>query len=253
MGDISDSTHPGVWFLLIGLIDRPARTFAAIAAAPRWRWLFPLLLLIAAFALSLILTGEQQVDAATQQMRTQLAAQSSQIPPDQMAQVQAQMAQFTQPAVVLGVATVTGLIGLLLALLIAAAVLYFGALVSGSDVSFGSVWAMVPWTWLPFALRDLAHGLYVRITGEMSVHPGFSGFVASSDMAANAGNPVYLALAQVDLFALWHLVLVYALLRGGTRLTQGKALTLTLAYAAISLILRAAPGLLVRAFVPGVG
>jgi hypothetical protein len=186
-------------------------------------------------------------------MRMQLAAQADQIPPEQMEQVQAQMAQFTQPAVVLGLAGVTSLLGLLLALLLASAVIYFSALMSGSDVPFATVWAMVPWTWLPFALRDVVRGLYVRITGEMALHPGFSGFVAAADMTANAGNPLYLILAQVDLFALWHLGLVYALLRGGMRLSQGKALALTLVYAAISLAVRALPGLLVRSFIPGAG
>lgn len=251
MSNTSPVTRVSTWSLLTGLIDRPVRTFAAIAADPRRRWILPLLLVVAAFALGLLLTGQQQVTEAVRQMRTQLAAQSSQIPAEQMAQVEAQMARFTQPAVVLGLAAVTSLIGLVLALLIAAAMLYFGALVSGSDVSFATVWAMVPWTWLPFALRDLVRSLYVRITGTPTLHQGFSGFVAGPDLAANTGNPLYLVLSQVDLFSLWHLVLVYALLRGGTRLTQGKAVILVLAYAAISLLLRAGPSLLVRGFMPG--
>lgn len=251
MSHTSTTVTESTWSLLAGLIDRPVRTFESIAANPRRRWIVPLLLILAAFIVSLVLTGQQQVTAAVQQMRTQLAAQASQIPPAQMEQVQAQMAQFTQPAFVLGLAAATSLLSLILALLMASAVLYFSALISGSDVPFSTVWAMVPWTWLPFALRDLVHGIYVRMTGELSIHRGFSGFVAQPDMAANAGNPAYLVLAQVDLFALWHLVLVYALLRGGMRKTQGKALVLVLAYAAISLLLRAGPSLLVRGFMPG--
>jgi hypothetical protein len=253
MSETGEMARERTWSLLVGLIDRPVRTFASIAASPRRRWIVPLLLVVAAFLVGLALTGQQQVVAATQQMRMQLAAQADQIPPEQMEQVQAQMAQFTQPAVVLGLAGVTSLLGLLLALLLASAVIYFSALMSGSDVPFATVWAMVPWTWLPFALRDVVRGLYVRITGEMALHPGFSGFVAAADMTANAGNPLYLILAQVDLFALWHLGLVYALLRGGMRLSQGKALALTLVYAAISLAVRALPGLLVRSFIPGAG
>lgn len=253
MSNTGETTRDSTWTLLVGLIDRPVRTFTNIANDPRRRWILPVLLVVGAFFVGLALTGQQQVTAAIQQMRTQLAAQADQIPAAQMEQVQAQMARFTQPAVVLGLAAVTSLIGLVLALLTASAVLYFSALISGSDVPFTTVWAMVPWTWLPFALRDVVHGLYVQITGEMSIHRGFSGFVAGPDMTANAGNPLYLVLAQVDLFTLWHLVLVYALLRGGMRLTQGKALVLALVYAAISLALRAAPSLLVRGFIPGAG
>lgn len=253
MSNTGETARESTWSLLVGLIDRPVRTFASIAGNPRRRWIIPVLLVIAAFVIGLVLTGEQQVTAAAEQMRTQLAAQADQIPAAQMEQVQAQMERFTQPAVVLGLAAVTSLIGLVLALLTASAVLYFSALISGSDVPFPTVWAMVPWTWLPFALRDVVYGLYVKMTGELSIHRGFSGFVAGSDMTANAGNPLYLVLAQVDLFALWHLALVYALLRGGMRLTQGKALVLTLVYAAISLVLRAAPSLLIRGFIPGAG
>lgn len=253
MSNSVETTRESTWSLLIGLIDRPVRTFASLAAHPRWRWLAPLLLVVAAFIISLALTGEQQVATATQQMRAQLAAQASQIPPEQMEQVQAQMARFTQPAIVLGAAAATGLLGLLLALLLASAVLYFSVLIGGSDVTFTTIWALAPWTWLPFALRDLVHGIYLRLTGETTPHPGFAGFVAQPGIAANASNPLYLTLAQVDLFALWHLVLVYSLLRGGVRVTRDKALALTLVYAAVSLAVRVLPGLLLGGLIPGAG
>ena len=64
-------------------------------------------------------------------------------------------------------------------------------------------------------------------------------------------SPVYQLLAHVDLFTAWHLVLIYAALRGGAALERSRAFWLTVIYAIVSLALRIIPGLVTGALLPG--
>lgn len=237
--------------LLPGIVDEPAKTMSEVAAHPRWRWVLPLVLILAGLALSIALSGPLQVKEAVRQMNEQLQSQLSQVPAEQAEAARAQVARFTQPIFILGASALGRLVALALAWVLAAAILYFSGLIVGADLTFGGLFAMVPWAWLPFALRDMAQGVFAAITGSLLVNPGLSPLVAQANMRANAANPVYQILAHIDLFTAWHLVLIYAALRGGASLERSKAFWLTVIYAVLSIALRIIPGLVSGALLPG--
>lgn len=233
--------------LLVSLIDRPATALAEIAAYPRWRWVLPVILLIGAMIASIVLTGPLTVEQTQQAVQQQLAT----LPAEQAEMARAQIARLQQPQVLLATAIGTGLIGLLLSWLVASAILYFSVLIAGGDVSFTGLFATLPWIWLPFALRDVVQTGYILYKNELIANPGLSYFVSTGKPVEDAGNLLYNALARVDLFTLWHLALVFVVLWVLPRFSKGKAFVLVLVYAALSLGLRLAPALLVRAFMPG--
>jgi len=233
--------------LLVSLLDRPATALAEIAAYPRWRWVLPVILLIGAMIASTVLTGPLTVEQTQQAVQQQLAN----LPAEQAEMVRAQIARLQQPQVLLATAIGTGLMGLLLSWLMASAILYFSVLIAGGDVSFTGLFATLPWTWLPFALRDVVQTGYIVYKNELIANPGLSYFVSTGKLVEDAGNLLYNAVARVDLFTLWHLALVFVVLWVLPRFSKGKAFVLVLVYAALSLGLRLVPALLVRAFMPG--
>jgi hypothetical protein len=71
------------------------------------------------------------------------------------------------------------------------------------------------------------------------VNQGLSYLVSVGDPLKDARNVAYVLLSQVDLFSLWHLVLVYAASRALFRFGRNKAVLVTALYAAINLLFRA--------------
>src|SRR5512142_3242400 len=127
--------------LCLGIIDRPGPTLGNIVAYPRWRWVLPALLAVAALAISLALTAPLLAAQSQQTMAQQLGRMS----PSQAEQVRQQMARFASPAFVGGVAFATGLVALLIGWLIQTTILYFGDLIAGGELQFKQVAAAVPW------------------------------------------------------------------------------------------------------------
>ncbi|MDH7485861.1 MAG: YIP1 family protein [Anaerolineae bacterium] len=238
--------RPDSFSLLVSVIDRPAMALAEIAARPRWRWVLPVVLLVGAMVASAVLTSPLTSELAQRVTEQQLAT----LPAEQAELARAQVARLQQPSVMLAMSIGTGLLGLILSWLLASAILYFSVLIAGGDVNFNALFATLPWVWLPFALRDVVQTAYVLYRNALIVNPGLSYFVSTGKPVQDAQNLLYTVLGHMDLFTLWHLGLVFALLWVLPRFSRGKAFLLTLLYAALSLGLRLLPTLLGRAFMP---
>ena len=233
--------------LLPGIVDRPQRTLAQVALYPRGRWWAPTAFLLASLAALAVVSAPLASQEVTKELQAQLAA----LPLEQAQIVQGQLQFFSAPAFVAGVAIATRTLGLLVSWLIAAVILYFSSLVAGGELDFGRAFAIMPWVWLPYGLRDLVQALYVLLEGKAIVYQGLSFLVATGDRLKDAQALPSLLLSQVDLFSLWHCVLVYAGLRAVARLSGGGAFFLTVTYAALMAILGALPGLLGGGLVAG--
>ena len=112
--------------------------------------------------------------------------------------------------------------------------LYLASVFLGRSSSFGQMFRLAVWTWLPYGLRGLVQAGYILMTGEAIVNAGFSGFVIDKGVTSViAPGPGQLALAsilgRVDIFMIWHILLVSVALMAFTSLTRRKALTATLA------------------------
>ena len=231
--------------LLIGIVDRPRATLAVVLASPRWKWLLPAILCLGASALLLLVSAEGLSQQAAQQQAAAMQALEGQLQgmtEAQREQMRQQMTTFTSP-LILGLTSFAGsIIGLLIGWLLGAGILFTGLSIAGEDISFAPLLSAFSWTWLPFALRDLVSAGWTLATGVVRVIPGLSYFVSTGDSVADARNPLWLLAGQIDLFWLWHLGLVYALIKAAR--PRGGALGLTLVYALIYLVLRVGPALL---------
>jgi FtsH-binding integral membrane protein len=123
-------------------------------------------------------------------------------------------------------------------------VLFFISYLFGTEYKYKQMVTLVLWSWWPFALRDLVQAVYVLINGQLVINRGFSFLVASGDQVQDAGNVVYGLLSQVDLFLVWHLLLVAVGLAVTTRSTTIKTAIGTVAYWALTALVGLAPTLL---------
>jgi hypothetical protein len=248
----SSLTSPSSLRLLAGIVDRPRSTLAAVLARPRWKWLAPLLICLAATALLLAVSLEDLSRQAAQQQAAAMQALDAQLqamPAAEQEQMRQQMATLTGPLFLGLSAFITSVLGLLFSWLLGAGILFLGLAVGGEPVAYARLLVALSWTWLPFALRDLVSAGWAAATGALRVNPGLSYFVATGDRVTDAANPLWLLAGQVDLFWLWHLGLIYALLKAAR--PAGSAWGLTLVYAVIYLVIRVAPAALLATLSTG--
>lgn len=235
--------------LLFGIIDRPANTFKAVLARRNWTmWLVPLLILIAGLAIFSVINLPHAQELAREQAERQLAS----LPAEQAEMARATMETTLSTPVMLATTIGFGSLVLLIGVLAQATFLYFSALIAGGDdMNFGSVFTMSSWTKLPQALNFLVQAGFVAFTRSAISYPGLSVLVGTGDLMTDARNPLFVLLGRIDLFWLWHLVLVVIGLAVVARISRGKALVLTVIYAALALGITVLPTLLFGSMMGG--
>jgi hypothetical protein len=236
------------WRALAGIIDRPRSTLRAIGEQPRHRWLLPLILMIAGIVCLSVVTAPYAAQEAVKQLQKQMATMT----PEQTQAVQSQMNTFTSP-VFLGVTTaVSRLLMNLLVWALFAGALYFIGLVAGGEAAYGQVFAIVAWSWIPYILRDFVQAGYIFATRHLIGQSGLAALVATGDQTKDAANLLYAALAQADIFLLWHLLLIGLGLAALNRFGRGKTLFVVVIYLLIVIGVALIPSL-IASFVPGRG
>jgi Yip1 domain len=214
------------WLLIIDIIDRPGHALANIALYPRWRWLLPALLAVIALVVSTVLTAPLLVERSAQMMAEVLRN----IPSEQASMVRQQMERFNTPTLIVAQTVAGGVLALLVTWVVRAAILYFSSLIAGGEVSFNGIFVALPWLDIPRVLEVVLQTVYTLVTGRLITNYGLSYLVSSGRLMADARDPAYVALSQVTLFNLWHLVLVYILYRAVAKLGSGTSFLLTVLY-----------------------
>ncbi len=206
----------------------------------RRSWWLPALLCVVAALLYLGVSLNATTALAAKQIQIQLGTMT----PEQADAAKPMMERFTAPAFLFGSGAVTIVLSLLLGWVIATGLLYFGASLTGHAVPAPAAWALVVWTWLPFALRGFFQAAWSAVNGGQIIHyPGLSYLLATGDLTSDRRNMLYVSATQVDLFTLWHLILVYVAVRVAARMGTVSALVFTAIYALVSLGLRLLPAL----------
>ncbi len=224
--------------LLVSIIDRPATTMSYVGKKPGWTWVTPALLVLVGLVVFSVVTAPYTSELAMRQAQQQMAS----LPPQQAEQAAAQIERFTSPPMVAGFSIIGGLVTLAVIWLVSAGVLYFLGLVAGGEANFGQSFVILVWCWLPYALRNLVMAAYVTYSGKL-LNPGLSSLVATGDQAKDTANWLYGLLAQVDLFYLWHLILVIVGLAAVGRFSKTKATIVGLIYLAVTTALSLIPTL----------
>jgi hypothetical protein len=234
--------HPSLGRLLFGIIDRPAGTFKAVLGRRNWvMWLVPLLILMAGLAIFSVINLPYAQEMAREQAERQLAS----LPAEQAEMARSRLDTTLSTPVMLATTIGFGSLVLLIGVLAQATFLYFSALMAGGDdMTFGSVFTMSSWTKLPQALNFLVQAGFVAFSGSSISYPGLSVLVGTGDLMTDVRNPLFVLLGRIDLFWLWHLVLVVIGLAVVARISRGKALVLTILYAALALGITVLPTLL---------
>ena len=231
-----------LWRLFFGIIDQPAATFEAILARRKWSmWAGPLLILVLTFAAMTVINMPYVQELAREQAELRLA----ELPASQAEAARTAMEVSLSYPVLLASALGFGILAILVGLLAQATFLYFSALVAGGDdLNFGPVFTVSAWTRLPLALGMLVQTGYMVFSQQGVRYPGLSFLVSTGDLMQDARNPLVPLLARLDIFWLWHLLLVVIGLSVAARFGRGKSLVLTLIYAALALGFAVLPTLL---------
>lgn len=150
--------------------------------------------------------------------------------------------QATQGPVFLYIMPMVGsLTGLWLGWLLLAALLHFGSTLLGGRGSMQSALNIVAWASLPFAVRDILRIIFMLAAGHAITSPGLSGFTSTPGFVAQL-------LTRVDIFLLWHVILLvigFALTDG---LARSKAVTGVLVVVLLVLFAQAGLGALASNF-----
>lgn len=220
---------------LIDIIAAPGQALRRISVHPR-SWWFPALLSLLTAILLLWMNLDYLLEVAQKQAQIQLSSQN--LTPEQLETAQAMLERFSQPNFMLIQGAVGILLGLLLAWAFSTLLIFLSASIGGASPKATSMWALVLWTWIPFVIRNLVYSVFGMFTDAFVRSPGLSYFVTTGDLMTDQKNPLYVAAAQVDIFSLWHLVLVYVLLHVAVKMGKGGAIMITILYALVNVGLR---------------
>ncbi|MCB8988751.1 MAG: YIP1 family protein [Ardenticatenaceae bacterium] len=251
MNDISlDSTElNGRWRFdwLLPALFQPRRAFARIAAAETAVWQTPILILVLTGLIRTLVNGSVKAAA-------NLAAANSGAPPpgfeyytpEQQAQLQQAMAATSGPVFTYLLPAVVTVLGVYLGWLILGWVIHLGLTLMGGRGSSRQALNVVAWTLLPFAIRDVVRIAAMWLTGQPLAALGLSGFAPTAD-----GNlTIYLTavLSSVDIYLLWHILLLLIGVRAAENISRAKAWSVVLFVAIASLLIRALPALIAAQF-----
>ena len=211
-----------------------------MASESRATWFTPMLLLSIIAILVVVVAGYLKSRAA---MMGEI-----QLPPDwefwtpEMQNNYMQAQQATQGPVFLYIMPIiASLTSLWLGWLLLAGLLHFGSTLLGGRGSMQSALNVVAWSSLPFAVRDILRIVFMLTAGHAIISPGLSGFTSTPGFVSQL-------LARVDVFLIWHVVLLvigFALTDG---LPRGKAVTGVLVVIVLVLLAQSGLGALVSGF-----
>lgn len=232
---------------LLPALFQPRRTFARIAAAETAVWQTPILILILTGLIRTLVNGSVKAAA-------NLAAANSGAPPpgfeyytpEQQAQLQQAMAATSGPVFTYLLPSVVAVIGIYLGWLILGWVIHLGLTLMGGRGSSRQALNIVAWTLLPFAIRDIVRIAAMWTTGQPLAALGLSGFAPVGE----GTSTIYLTalLSFVDIYLLWHILLLLIGVRAAEPISRAKAWSVALFTVITFLLIRALPALIAAQF-----
>jgi len=226
----------GIPRLLLGMIVRPRATLEYLNERGGRTWWLPALLAVLLVVLPVVVAAP----ITARQSREAVAAVQEQFGQEMSGQEQAQMEQAmsiaASPLLTVVFPAVGGVAGLVVGWLVWAGALHLGGMALGGRSTFGRMFRMVVWAWLPYALRGLLQTVYILASGQLIANPGLSGLVQEtrpvSEIVAAPPGPAQMLLvaflSRVDLFLVWNLTLLVIGVIVATRLPRRKAALVTL-------------------------
>ncbi len=209
------TARPSLRALIGQILRRPSAAMKALAAEPGRRWVWPLLALtLLSVVLMLIITPRQFAAAMAGVDFSGLEGADGPA---------TDVAGFGQRVAVLFSAVGAGM-GVIIGTAAAAAVLHFASTIMGGQQGFMTVFTTTAWAKVPLILRAIVQILW------FGTHPsdydaqlsGLAGLTVSSpgDPDPSWWQPL---LAQIEIWNLWYLVLLWLGVRAFARVSGRKA------------------------------
>ena len=190
---------------LFGVLLKPRATFKTMRSAERGHWW---LLFVLAF-ISLVISTAALIPLEVEAAEEALAAQQElleDMPEAQRAQVEQTQRIMSSTAVLGGIGTATGTVGLLAGYVLRAVILFLLGIALGGRASFKQVWRMAVWTTLPNVVRNLVSAVAVFATGGMPER-GLAFMYNPAELSAMSAFATTV-LRNIDLYMVWGLALV---------------------------------------------
>lgn len=215
----------------------PRQAFKQISTQTRRVWLTPLLFMSLTALILVLLSGPTRLAAA--QSSLSLPADFQNYSPEMQAQTM-QAAQATQgPVFIYVFPAVLALGQVWVGWLLMGGLLHLVLTLFGGRSSTGSAMNLVAWSALPFALRDLVRSVAVISTHALVNNPGLSGFAPTGGRLALFLGKL---LGTIDIYLIWHILLLVLGLRLGIGLSRGKTWAAVLITLLVGVGLQAALG-----------
>lgn len=226
---------------LVGILWRPRVTLSYLHAQGHRTWWLPATLTVLFLVLPLALQAPflaQQAREAVLESQRQAEERFGQSLSDE--QIQQMTAVTASPLITFVFPAISSVVALIVGWLVRAGALYLAGLLLGGRSTFGAMLSMTIWTWVPYTVRGIFRTIYIPLAGQPVINEGLSGFVQGTGL----GSIIIRALlGQIDIFLVWHLVLLTIGVMTVTRLPCRKALLLTLGVWATLTLLGLLPAL----------
>lgn len=235
----------GILTAFVAMIDRPREAMQYIASRPR-AWLLAAVLLVASLVLLTAISAPQQIALATERSQAMIEQMVANMSAEQAQLVRERAQAFTPTQFwlsTLGIGTLLMALGWILR----GAILHFSSMALGGVSDWGPTFAVSVWSMLPFFVRDIVQAVYIGTSRQLIEHQGLAFLVTSGNWMQDSRNLVYAALANLDLFALWHIVLLGIGVMVATKVSRIKGLVLAFVVWALFLGLKLIPVAIGRA------
>ena len=185
--------------LIFTVLFRPRRGMDMVAAQEKPAWLLPMLILSATLLITVIVSGYFKAHAAAMG-QTVLPADWQWWTTDMQNNYMTAMQATQGPVFVYIIPLVSGLAQLWLVWFIVAGLLHLFSTLLGGRGSMRAALNIVAWAGLVFAVRDILRVIFMLIAGHGISAPGLSGLSSAIFVSK--------LLAAVDLFLVWHAILL---------------------------------------------
>lgn len=220
------------------VLFHPRKAFGGIVALGRPSWLTPLLILSLTALLPVLVLGRirQQGGAFGPES---LPPDFQYYTPDQQAQFMTALESTRKPAFVYILPGVGALATVWIGWLVTGAVLHLSSTILGGRTTSADVLNFAGWAGLPFAVRWLVRAGFIAAAGRGLTGPGLSGFIGTD--AAGALSFLRQVLATVDIYLIWHLVLLGIGLAALGGLSRRKVILAVALTEIVAILLQAIP------------
>lgn len=220
------------------VLVHPRRAFGEIVALDRPSWITPLLVLSVTVLLPVLILGRLRQQAPAFGPES-LPPDFQYYTPDQQVQFMTALETTRRPPFLYVLPGVGALATVWLGWLVTGSVLHLTSTVLGGRSTSAAVLNITAWSGLPFAIRWLVRAGFIAAAGRGLVGPGLSGFLPTD--VSGIMLLVRHALAAVDLYLVWHIVLLGLGLFALGGLTRRKAIASVALTEVLAILLQAIP------------